>query len=210
MEAPVSQEPPPELQTPAEIYIQEELQAQTSAIELQIPLEATPAAKPQTLAPAHQQLPTSSLLQAPAPADRQNTTNSDTLVPAVSPEQPTIADLEIEKASSSVLSGKKHQRRSGRKSCKETECREYVIQFKGNNSKQWDGKTIPVDGEWLEELYDMADLFPGRIVELPWRGKDGKDVSWKAVLLSLPAADNEGKFFELEVAAWLRPYQIDF
>ncbi len=185
MESPVShaQEAPSNLQTLAEIYIQEELQAGAGpAID---PPEASnsPAAKSPTLAPAHQQPPTSSLLQALASAE--STTSPDALVPAVSPE------------------GRKRQTRSGRKSGRKSykECREYVVRFKGNNSKQWDGKTIPVDGEWLEELHDVNDLFPGRMVELPWRGTDGKNVSWKAVLLSLPAADNEGNNY-IEVAAY--------
>ena len=39
-----------------------------------------------------------------------------------------------------------------------------------------------VDGDWLEDIYkEKADLFPGRVVELPWSGK-----LWKAVIKSTP------------------------
>ena len=43
-------------------------------------------------------------------------------------------------------------------------------------SQRWDGKVINVDAEWLEEMYDQQTLFPGRVVELLWKGRQGVDV----------------------------------
>ncbi len=33
---------------------------------------------------------------------------------------------------------------------------------------------IPVDGEWIEQLYDLEELLPG---ELPWKRKQGEMIS---------------------------------
>ena len=66
---------------------------------------------------------------------------------------------------------------------------EYTVRFKGNCSKRWDGKDIVVDGEWLEELYNKEELCPGRVIELPWEGKDGKSVGWRVVIVGIPAPE---------------------
>lgn len=63
---------------------------------------------------------------------------------------------------------------------------EYAIKFSGNDSERWDGKVISIDAEWLEELYPKTELGPGRIVELPWEGRDGKDVGWRAIVMQVP------------------------
>ena len=70
-------------------------------------------------------------------------------------------------------------------------CPDYVVKFKGNGSQQWDGKEITVDTEWLEELYDKHELFPGRVVELPWE-KNGRAIGWKGVIVGMPAGRIEG------------------
>lgn len=59
--------------------------------------------------------------------------------------------------------------------------KEYAIVFKGNDSAKWDGKEVWVDGEWLEDMYGAAELFPGRVVQLPWG-----DTPWKAVVSRIP------------------------
>ena len=87
-----------------------------------------------------------------------------------------------EQAGSGSSSVSKRPLRSSKKRAAEVLCREYVIQFKGNQSQRWDGKRISVDADWLEELYP-EDLFPGRIVQLPWDGK-----TWRAVISSAPGS----------------------
>ena len=90
----------------------------------------------------------------------------------------------------STIPLKKRQKRSKSAKKRKLECRDYIIEFKGNNSKQWDGKKIPVDGEWIEELLKSSFLFPGRMLELPWKGNQGEMISRKAVLISLPDNNN--------------------
>ncbi len=91
----------------------------------------------------------------------------------------------------STIPLKKHARSNQNRPKKQKlECRDYIIEFKGNNSKQWDGKKIPVDGEWIEELLKSSFLFPGRMLELPWKGNQGEMISRKAVLISLPDNNN--------------------
>lgn len=79
----------------------------------------------------------------------------------------------------------KRQKRSGKSTTAKAQ-KEYTIKFKGNSSGRWDGKVIAVDAEWLEELYSKEELGPGRIIELPWEGNDGKTVDWRAMIVTLP------------------------
>lgn len=53
--------------------------------------------------------------------------------------------------------------------------RRYFVKFEGNESKQWDGKEVELDGEWLESLYTQEELATGKSLTLPWPGK-GKNV----------------------------------
>lgn len=41
----------------------------------------------------------------------------------------------------------------------------YCIRYENNASKQWDGKELLVDKEWLDELY--PDIYTGKQVQHP-------------------------------------------
>lgn len=58
---------------------------------------------------------------------------------------------------------------------------DYVLRFKGNNSKKWDNKDIVFDGQWLEDNYDKMELCPGRVLNIPFNGK-----GWRVVIVSVP------------------------
>ena len=65
----------------------------------------------------------------------------------------------------------------------------WTVRFEWNNSKQWDGKEVAVDGEWIRELYaDPTELEPGKEIRLPWKGKGGTTVEWKALIVSMAAS----------------------
>ena len=49
------------------------------------------------------------------------------------------------------------------------------VEFINNNSKQWDGKQIWLESEWIEELYSLEELTPGATLTLPWPGRGGKN-----------------------------------
>ena len=68
--------------------------------------------------------------------------------------------------------------------------KEYAVVFKGNGSSKWDGKEISVDGEWLEDLYGAAELFPGRVVQLLWG-----ETNWKAVVSRIPCKEDFSVYF---------------
>ena len=85
----------------------------------------------------------------------------------------------------------KRQKRARAKK-KVTCCEQYVVKFKGNDSKVWDGKPITIDADWLEERYDRAELFPGRVVELDWPdAKKKTSVNWRCVIVSMPEREEE-------------------
>ena len=134
----------------------------------------------------------------PSIPDQAPTTSQQQVPSAPTPEQ--LAPVEESSAKqgespqASVSAIKKRQK-PGKFTAQKLESREYSLQFKGNDSQQWDGKVIRVDAEWLEELYSQQDLFPGRVAELPWDGKDGKSVGWKGVIVSLPASEGNGGEF---------------
>ena len=44
---------------------------------------------------------------------------------------------------------------------------QYIVCFKGNNSKRWDGKEVWLDTKVLDELYDSSELFDGVNVIAP-------------------------------------------
>ncbi len=76
---------------------------------------------------------------------------------------------------------RKRQKRTGHR---QEHRQDYVVQFKGNSSKKWDGKQITVDGDWLEEVYNKLELCPGRIIDLDYGESDG---NWRAMIVSVPA-----------------------
>lgn len=89
-----------------------------------------------------------------------------------------------------IQPAKKHQTRSTRSTTgghSQTQRRDYIVRFKGNNSRRWDGKDIIFDGEWLEETYSKEKLCPGRVLEIPYHGK-----GWRVVIMSVPASTSEG------------------
>ena len=61
--------------------------------------------------------------------------------------------------------------------------RKYTVRYQNNNSKRWDGKEIVLDGEWLETMYSPHDLQPGKVLSLPWSGKNGREETWSAVVV---------------------------
>ena len=74
---------------------------------------------------------------------------------------------------------------TGTSGCKETTAgRYYYIKFEGNNSKRWDGKTISLLSDQIEDIYDPSELIPGFNVTLPWPSKGSKKVTnWKGVIV---------------------------
>ena len=110
--------------------------------------------------------------------------------PLTSEEKPQSVAVPHEQPSSAKpIVKKKHLTRS--RAVAQTQCKEYIGRFKGNNSKLWDGKDIVLDADWVEEKYSKEELFPGRIVKLPWEGKDGQSVHWRMMIVSVPASNSE-------------------
>ncbi len=58
----------------------------------------------------------------------------------------------------------------------------YTLRYEGNNSKRWDGKTIVLDGAYLESVVEGDELVPGKVIQLPWNKKGGGTEYWKAVI----------------------------
>ena len=61
--------------------------------------------------------------------------------------------------------------------------RKYSVRYEGNASKRWDGREILLDADWLETLYQPSQLVEGKVLSLPWRGKGGRIVHWRAILI---------------------------
>ena len=196
------------MQTPLELYLQAEPQAQLGLPHPALPndqlltpgpapaepLQSTPASAEQlqsTPAPADQ-------LQTEAPADQLQTE-----APADQLQTETPADqlhtTSPTTASSKQATAEPVKKRQKRNPSRNKRNEQYIIKFKGNNSQRWDYKQISVDGEWLEELYNKRELCCGRVVELPWGGKDSKTVVWRGVIMSIPDEEDEG---ELKVASF--------
>ncbi len=117
----------------------------------------------------------------------QNSAVDPTLSPA--PQQNQSSDELTASQSDSATAPQKMQKRPRQprgKVCSRAECMEYGVRFKGNNSSAWDGKKISVDAEWIEDIYDKSELCPGRILELPYPGKDGKTIYWRVLIVSIP------------------------
>ena len=111
----------------------------------------------------------------------------------------TAAMGEPQEAESTQLSTqtgpvKTYQTRSST-GCSKKESHDYVLRFKGNDSRKWDGKNVTFDGEWLEETYDKAELCPGRVLDIPYNGR-----GWRMVVVSVP---NGGKQNGNGLSKWL-------
>lgn len=121
---------------------------------------------------------------APDPAANTGTAPADPAAAATCTATASTAEapaLEVE--DTTEVAPKK---RLPRRRTKAKRSAEYAVKFSGNDSERWDGKVISIDAEWLEELYPKAELGPGRIVELPWEGRDGKNVGWRAIIMEVP------------------------
>ena len=166
------------LQTSSEDYVHALLQLYSSSEQLEQPSAEQPQSPSGSKQPpSRSKQPSSRSKQPPSPSKQHP-----------SPfKQPPI----------SVDARPKRQKRSGKFTTAKLQSREYSLQFKGNGSQQWDGKVINVDAEWLEELYNQEILFPGRVVELPWKGRKGVDVQWRGTIVSMP----EGEFLAPSHAA---------
>ena len=49
--------------------------------------------------------------------------------------------------------------------------KQYVVHFKGNSLKRWEGKQIWIDAAILDELYQPSELIHGQPISVPWKGK---------------------------------------
>ena len=196
--------------TSGEQYIQGELQSQLDLVplaDLTLPTvlpavdtegflqttsgQQSPAEIPATF-PAATASPATEVteLQTTSPPTTEPASLADELQ-TTSPEfQTTTSSPNLEPQVATVSPPRKRIKRLGGRS-QEAKCRDYVVRFKGNDSRQWDGKEITVDTEWLEDLYSKSELCPGRVVELPWE-KNGQSIGWKGVIVSVPAGRIEG------------------
>lgn len=161
-----------EIQTPAveqnlaELYIQAEL------------LAPVPATTDMALIP-ESPTPAAALVDIPGPSAPSEI---DSSVPELNDE---VNIDELQKELAEPAEKRQKRSRSGSRQCKQ-----YVVKFKGNNCRQWDGKPIVVDADWIEELYNKSELFPGRVIELDWPDpKDGKNVSWSCVIVNVPVQE---------------------
>lgn len=57
------------------------------------------------------------------------------------------------------------------------------VKFIDNDSKQWDGKIIAVEADWIQDLYPEEKLEKGKVVSLPWKHR-GTTKYWKAVIVA--------------------------
>ena len=62
---------------------------------------------------------------------------------------------------------------------------QYCLRFENNGSKKWDSKEIILDAASLENKYDTSKLFVGMPVQLPWKGKGGREQLWNLVITSI-------------------------
>lgn len=65
---------------------------------------------------------------------------------------------------------------------------QYSVKYVGNSSKRWDGRVISLEGQWLETLYEPAELVPGKQVSLPWLKKGGAVQYWSAEVVDPASA----------------------
>ena len=59
----------------------------------------------------------------------------------------------------------------------------YCVQYEGNGSKRWDGKTISVDSKTLLLSYNPEELIPGKEISIPWKIKSKGIEYWKAIIV---------------------------
>ena len=60
---------------------------------------------------------------------------------------------------------------------------DWTLRFKGNSTKQWDGKEVFVEGDWTQELYPEVVL--GSENCLLWNGKGATIAEWKAIVVEI-------------------------
>ena len=192
---------PPVENAVADLYIQAELLSDAEQQEA-APMQQETAPMQQEMTPIQQEMQQETddefadpSLSEQAPTGTHLAANNMTTAPAPAPAKAaatmTTAPAPAKAAATEPLEkkGTATSRRRPRQGCGSKQaCKEYVLRFKGNQSVRWDGKEIVLDGDWLEELYDKAELCPGRIVKLPWEGKNGKSVDWKVMIVSVPTS----------------------
>lgn len=130
-----------------------------------------------------------SLLKKPSVAAAD--TDNNNCAPSTSSSKPELPQPNLDEAKDAqkVEAPVKRQKRSRHKRSR-PRCEQYVIKFKGNDSKVWDGKPIAVDADWIEEKYSKSELFPGRVIDLDWPDPKSKtNVSWRCVVDSLPEGE---------------------
>ena len=52
-----------------------------------------------------------------------------------------------------------------------------------NNSKRLDGKTVAIDGDWLQNVCGNTEIRCGDKIKLPWTAMKGKVQYWNAVVV---------------------------
>ena len=67
------------------------------------------------------------------------------------------------------------------------------LRYEGNNSKQWDGKIISVEREWIKEATGNDDLAPGKHLTIPWPIKGGGIEEWKAIVVEESLSNKQKK-----------------
>jgi len=118
-----------------------------------------------------------------APADDAS---PQSLISSAANPNPSTAKVIVKEALTTCTSTTRKSTRRRSVSSNSKLCTEYIVRFKGNQSAKWDGKEIVVDGDWLQEMYPKEELCPGRIVQLPWEDKKGKNVDWRVMIVSVP------------------------
>ena len=64
------------------------------------------------------------------------------------------------------------------------EKRTYFVKYENNNSKRWDGKTVVIDGDWLQNVCgNNTEIWCGDKIKFPWTAKKGKVQYWNAVVV---------------------------
>ena len=114
--------------------------------------------------------------------DTATASSSAPAVPVLTPdrEQPSKRPRSASQTTEPIATRKK--RRLQTRPAAAQALNEFRIQFKGNDSSKWHGKTISIDTDWMSELYGGDEpLWPGRVIEIPFADKN-----WKAIITKIP------------------------